>query len=45
MRWLWQMGYQRKELEKWIASTAFCPEEKIKAVTALYDKIGIGRNL
>ena len=35
-------GIQRKELEKWIASTAFCPEEKIKAVTALYDKIGIG---
>lgn len=36
-------GHQRKELEKWISSTDFYPEEKIKAVTELYDKIGIGR--
>ncbi|GFH99184.1 polyprenyl synthetase family protein [uncultured Phocaeicola sp.] len=34
---------QREELEKWVSCTDFCPEEKIKAVTGLYDKIGIGR--
>lgn len=36
-------GQQRTELERWIAGTGFCPEEKIKAVTELYNKIGIGR--
>ena len=33
---------QRQELEKWISAADFCPEEKIKAVTELYDRIGIG---
>ena len=36
-------GQQREELEEWISCTDFCPEEKIRAVTKLYDKIGIGR--
>lgn len=34
---------QKKALEQWIACTDFCPQEKIKAVTELYDQIGIGR--
>ena len=34
---------QKAELERWIAITDSCPEEKIKAVTALYNEIGIGR--
>lgn len=35
--------HQRAMLEKWIACTDFRPEEKIKAVTGLYDEIGIGK--
>lgn len=34
---------QKAELEQWISCADFCPEEKIKAVTELYNKIGIGR--
>lgn len=34
---------QRKELERWITAKQFDPNEKIKAVTSLYDKIGIDR--
>lgn len=32
---------QRAELEHWIAAVDYNPEEKIRAVTALYDAIGI----
>ncbi len=32
---------QREELEKWITAVDFQPAEKIRAVTALYDAIGI----
>lgn len=32
---------QRAELEEWIKATDYVPEEKIKAVTALYDAIGV----
>lgn len=32
---------QRMELERWISATDFNPEEKVSAVTALYDAIGI----
>lgn len=32
---------QRRELEKWITAEYFDEEEKIKAVTRLYDEIGI----
>lgn len=32
---------QRKELEKWIAAKEFDHDEKIKAVTKLYDEIGV----
>ena len=41
MRWLWQMGYNGRSWKNGYFY-CFCPEEKIKAVTALYDKIGIG---
>lgn len=34
-------GEQRKELKKWIEAVDYCPEEKIAAVTHLYDAIGI----
>lgn len=34
---------QKAALEEWISRTDFCPQEKIKAVTELYDQIGIGR--
>ncbi len=34
---------QKATLEEWISRTDFCPQEKIKAVTELYDQIGIGR--
>lgn len=34
---------QKAELEQWISCADFCPDEKIKAVTELYNKIGIGR--
>lgn len=32
---------QREKLEKWISCADYCPEEKIKAVTHLYNEIGI----
>ena len=32
---------QRAELDRWIAATEYNPEEKVRAVTALYDAIGI----
>lgn len=32
---------QKKELNRWIAATDYLPAEKIAAVTALYDSIGI----
>lgn len=32
---------QRAELERWIAAVDYLPEEKVSAVTALYDAIGI----
>ncbi len=34
---------QRRELMKWVTAERFDPEEKIAAVTSLYDKLGIGR--
>lgn len=34
---------QREELERWIAATDFDRQEKIAAVTRLYDEMGIGR--
>lgn len=34
---------QRKELLAWVNAEQYDPKEKIKAVTALYDKIGIDR--
>jgi len=34
---------QRRELIKWITAEQFDPNEKIKAVTSLYNKIGIDR--
>ncbi len=33
----------RDELMKWITAKDFDPNEKIKAVTAIYDKLGIGQ--
>lgn len=33
---------QREELERWLGASDFVPEEKIAAVTALYDAIGVG---
>lgn len=33
---------QRAELEKWLGTTDCCPEEKIQAVTAIYNELGIG---
>lgn len=32
---------QREQLERWVAATDFDPQEKIAAVTRLYDEIGI----
>lgn len=32
---------QREQLEYWLCKTSFVPEEKIKAVTALYDALSI----
>ena len=32
---------QRRELERWVGSTAFDREEKVRAVTRLYDEIGV----
>lgn len=34
---------QRQELRRWITASDFNPQEKIAAVTRLYDEIGIGR--
>ena len=34
---------QRAELEKWISATEFDREEKISAVTRLYNEIGIDK--
>lgn len=34
---------QRAELERWIRATDFDPQEKVKAVTGLYDEMGIDR--
>ncbi|SNS71236.1 geranylgeranyl diphosphate synthase, type II [Belliella buryatensis] len=34
-------GSQREQLESWLAKTAFDKEEKVKAVTAIYDQLGI----
>ena len=34
---------QRKELERWLTATDFIPVEKISAVTALYNNIGVGK--
>jgi geranylgeranyl diphosphate synthase type II len=34
---------QREELEKWLAAKHCEPAEKIAAVTALYDEIGVGQ--
>lgn len=34
---------QRQELRRWITASDFNPQEKIAAVTRLYDVIGIGR--
>lgn len=34
---------QKTELNRWISCVDFCPEEKIKAVTELYNQIGIGK--
>ncbi len=32
---------QRKELESWVARSEYVPQEKVKAVTSLYNAIGI----
>lgn len=34
-------GDTKKELEGWIAADNYDPQEKVKAVTAIYDKLGI----
>ena len=34
---------QRQELEGWIDATGYDPDEKIAAVTALYNEIGVGK--
>ena len=34
---------QREELEKWLGRGVYDPAEKIAAVTALYDEIGVGK--
>jgi geranylgeranyl diphosphate synthase type II len=34
---------QREELEKWLTEVHYEPAEKIAAVTALYDEIGVGK--
>lgn len=36
-------GEQKAELNRWISCADFCPEAKIKAVTELYNQIGIGK--
>lgn len=37
-------GEQRKALEHWIAAKDYAAEEKIAAVTELYNKIGVGKH-
>jgi geranylgeranyl diphosphate synthase type II len=34
---------QRAELERWIRAIDYVPAEKIAAVTALYNEIGVGK--
>lgn len=34
---------QRKELERWLGAKDYVPAEKIAAVTALYNEIGVGK--
>jgi geranylgeranyl diphosphate synthase type II len=34
---------QREELEKWIGAQTYDPAEKIAAITALYNEIGVGK--
>jgi geranylgeranyl diphosphate synthase type II len=34
---------QRKELEGWLSAIEYNPAEKVAAVTALYDAIGVGQ--
>jgi len=34
---------QREELERWLNATDYVPAEKISAVTAIYNNIGIGK--
>ena len=34
---------QREELEKWIGARTYDPAEKIAAITALYNEIGVGK--
>ena len=36
-------GEDKQELERWISATDFGREEKVKAVTAIYNKLGIDR--
>ncbi len=36
-------GEDRKELERWINARSFDREEKVKAVTAIYNKLGIDK--
>lgn len=36
-------GEDKRELERWINATDFDREEKVKAVTAIYNKLGIDR--
>lgn len=35
-------GDTRAELERWITAGAYDPSEKIAAVTAIYNKVGVG---
>ena len=35
-------GNDKAELEAWITTESFDKAEKIKAVTAIYDKLGVG---
>ena len=34
---------QKEELDRWISCAEYCPEEKIKAVTGIYNEIGIDK--
>ena len=35
---------QKEELDRWISCAEYCPEEKIKAVTGIYNEIGIDKS-